>query len=162
MPLTLNPGEVKTFQLQADSYKAYPRHWVGREYKPCSGPGCALCQAGVAVRTDYMMPVAIGGVSDSWVFSSGIAQQLDALTQKGYKLMGLMIKVSRAGSGRDTRYTVEMVASPAPPVVVASASSQLSASSWAALMSRLLARKDFLDIVAGEIQAMKDEGLWQE
>ena len=183
MPLTFNTGETKTFQLQAEKYQAYPRHWVGREYKPCSGPGCALCAAGVAVRQDYMMPIAIAGVSDSYVFSSGVAQQLDGFTQQGYKLLGLMIKVTRTGAGRDTKYQAAMVGAPVllpTPVPVLTAAviptpgavptvtgqvvgeiSRLRASDWAKLMSRLLTRRDFLDVIASELQAMKDEGLWQ-
>ena len=183
MPLTFNTGETKTFQLQAESYKAYPRHWVGREYKPCSGPGCALCAAGVAIRSDYMIPIAIAGVSDSYVFSSGVAQQLDGFTQQGYKLLGLMIKVTRTGAGRDTKYQTVLAAPTAPalipapgltaavipipgavPTVTAQVIGQIArlrASDWAKLMSRLLNRKDYLDVIASELQAMQDEGLWQ-
>ena len=183
MPLTFNTGETKTFQLQAEKYQAYPRHWVGREYKPCSGPGCALCAAGVAVRQDYMIPIAIAGVSDSYVFSSGVAQQLDSFTQQGYKLLGLMIKVTRTGAGRDTKYQVVVAGAPTLPPAptptptptqapvpaptsgvtpqVIGEISWLRASDWAKLMSRLLTRQDFLDVIASELQAMKDEGLWQ-
>jgi len=65
MTLRFNAGESKTFQIQAEVYEPYQRHWVGREYKPCSGAGCALCAAGVSARTDYRLPVNIGGVGIS-------------------------------------------------------------------------------------------------
>jgi len=182
MPLTFNTGETKTFQLQAEKYQAYPRHWVGREYKPCSGAGCALCAAGVVARQDYMIPIAIAGVSDSYVFSSGVAQQLDSFTQQGYKLLGLMVKVTRTGAGRDTKYQVALAGVPAPvagfttpaevlgakppaqptPVlsVVVDAQSFKTADRWAELMQRLLYSKELLDLVAKTVQLMKDEGLW--
>uniref|UniRef100_A0A6M3Y0C8 Uncharacterized protein n=1 Tax=viral metagenome TaxID=1070528 RepID=A0A6M3Y0C8_9ZZZZ len=183
MSLTFNPGEVKTFQIQAESYKAYPRHWVGREYKPCSGAGCALCAAGVTIRNDFMMPIVIGGVSDVFIFSLGIAQQFDALTQQGLMLLGLLVTVSRSPERTNTRYQVALAAPAQPALPPASAPgavpvvqpidqplpvtevigeiSRLRASDWAKLMGRLLTRRDFMDIIASEFQAMKDEGLWQ-
>ena len=182
MPLTFNAGETKTFQLQAESYKAYPRHWVGREFKVCSGPGCALCAAGVTVRQDYMIPIAIAGVADSWAFGNSIAQQLDSFTQQGYKLLGLMIKVTRTGSGRDTRYQVSLVEAPAPVpgfttvgqvlqqvagaqpltqvTVVIDPQSVTTANRWVELGYNLLAKKEFIEMVAKEVQRLKDEGLW--
>jgi hypothetical protein len=183
MPLTFNPGEIKTFQLQAEGYKAYPRHWVGREYKPCSGPGCALCGAGLSPRTDYIIPIAIAGLPESWVFGQTVSQQLDLLTQQGYKLLGLMITVARTGSRQDTRYTVSLAggaAPPAPPQPVAGfqtagqvlqqivlagitvdATSIKTANRWVELGYNLLAKKEFLEMVAKEVQRLKDEKLWE-
>jgi hypothetical protein len=130
-----------------------------------------------------MIPIAIAGVSDSYVFSSGVAQQLDSFTQQGYKLLGLMVKVTRTGAGRDTKYQVAVAGAPTlppaptpvsgfttvgevlqhamPPGAFADGQSKTTADHWAKLTQRLLYRKDFLDIVAHEVQVMKDEGLWQ-
>jgi len=183
MPLTFNPGETKTFQLQAEGYKVYPRHWVGREYKPCSGAGCALCAAGIAARADYMIPIAITGVGDSYIFPSSVAQQLDTLTQQGYKLLGLMVTVNRSADRRNTRYTVSLAggaAPPAPPqpvagfetvgqvlaqaqagVVVVDEISIKTANRWVELGYNLLATKEFIEMVAKEVQRLKDEKLWE-
>jgi len=182
MPLTFNPGETKTFQLQGESYKAYPRHWVGREYKPCSGAGCALCAAGISAKTDYMIPVAIAGVAESYIFPPGVAQQLDSFIQRGIKLLGLMVSVSRSADRQNTRYTVSLAGAPAPvpgfttvgqvlqqaapaqPVlaggVVIDQQSLTTANRWVELGYNLLAKKEFLEMVAKEVQRLKDEGLW--
>jgi len=182
MPLTFNAGETKTFQLQAESYKAFPRHWVGREYKVCSGAGCALCAAGISVKNDSIIPISIAGVADTWVFGQTVSQQLDLLTQQGYKLLGLVIKVSRTGARQDTRYTVSLVEAPAPsatvvetkegliPIkqtlqdmkltVVIDPQSVTTANRWVELGYNLLAKKEFIEMVAKEVQRLKDEGLW--
>jgi len=182
MPLTFNAGETKTFQLQGESYKAYPRHWVGREYKSCSGPGCALCAAGIAARSDYIIPISIAGVADSWAFGGSVAQQLDSFTQQGYKLLGLMIKVTRAVVAGRTTYQVSLVEAPAPSatvvktkeglipikqtlgkiqsLVVADPQSVTTANRWVELGYNLLAKKEFIEMVAKEVQRLKDEGLW--
>ena len=182
MPLTFNAGETKTFQLQAESYKAYPRHWVGNQYVTCSGAGCNLCAAGVVAKQDYMIPIAIGGVSDSWAFGRTVAQQLDSFTQQGYKLLGLMIKVTRAVVAGRTTYQVSLVKTPAPsatvvetkegliPIkqtlqdmkltVVIDPQSVTTANRWVELGYNLLAKKEFIEMVAKEVQRLKDEGLW--
>jgi len=182
MPLTFNAGETKMFQLQAESYKAYPRHWVGREYKSCSGPGCALCAAGIAARSDYIMPISIAGVADSWAFGGSVAQQLDGFTQQGYKLLGLMIKVTRAVVAGRTTYQVSLAGAPAPVsgfttvgqvlqqaagaqpltqvTVVIDPQSVTTANRWVELGYNLLAKKEFMEMVAKEVQRLKDEGLW--
>jgi len=123
MTIRFNEGESKTFQIQAERYEAYPRHWVGREYKPCSGTGCALCAAGVSARTDYKLPITIAGVSEDWIFSKGVAEQLDTLTQQGVKLLGLTVNVTRTGRGKDTRYTVTKVSGEPAPTVLPSGES---------------------------------------
>jgi len=183
MPLTFNPGETKTFQLQAEGYKAYPRHWVGREYKPCSGPGCVLCGAGIEARQDYMIPISIAGVGDSYIFPSGVAQQLDTLTQQGYKLLGLMVSVSRSVDRNNTRYTVSLAGgvtpyTPPQPVagfqtvgqvlqqtvlagITVDATSIKTANRWVELGYNLLAKKEFVEMVAKEVQRLKDEKLWE-
>ena len=182
MPLTFNPGETKTFQLQAEGYKAYPRHWVGREYKPCSGPGCALCGAGLTAKTDYMIPIAIAGIPESYIFSTGVAQQLDAFTQQGHKLLGLMVSVTRSGERQNTRYQVSLAGAPAPVTgfttvgqvlgavgasqpltrvsVVIDTQSYNTAARWVEMGYNLLAKKEFMEMVAKEVQRLKDEGLW--
>ena len=182
MPLTFNPGETKTFQLQAEGYKAYPRHWVGREYKPCSGPGCALCGAGLSPRTDHIIPISIAGLPESYIFSSGVAQQLDAFTQQGYKLLGLMITVSRTGERQNTRYQVSLAGAPQPvsgfttvsqvlqqqaaaaPItklaVVVDEQSRTIAARWVEMGYNLLAKKEFMEMVAKEVQRLKDKKLW--
>lgn len=182
MPLTFNPGETKTFQLQAEGYKAYPRHWVGREYKPCSGPGCALCAAGISAKTDYMIPVAIAGTPDSYIFPPGVAQQLDTLTLQGHKLLGLMVTVSRSADRQNTRYQVLLAEAPASVTGFATVGQVLSAvvqaqpltrvsvvidpqsyntaARWVEMGYNLLAKKEFIELVAKEVQRLKDEGLW--
>jgi len=183
MPLTFNPGETKTFQLQAEGYKAYPRHWVGREYKPCSGAGCALCGAGLTVKQDYMIPISIAGTPETYAFPSGVAQQLDAFTQQGYKLLGLMVTVSRSPDRFNTRYQVSLaggVSPYTPPQPVAGfqtvgqtieslktagllldATSIKTANRWVELGYNLLAKKEFIEMVAKEVQRLKDEKLWE-
>jgi len=182
MPLIFNAGETKTFQLQAESYKVYPRHWVGNQYVTCSGAGCNLCAAGVVAKQDYMIPIAIGGVSDSWAFGRTVAQQLDSFTQQGYKLLGLMIKVTRAVAAGRTTYQVSLAGAPAPVAgfttpaqvlqqaagaqpqtkvsVVVDEQSKTTANRWVELGYNLLAKKEFIEIVAKEVQRLKDEGLW--
>ena len=182
MPLTFNPGETKTFQLQAEGYKAYPRHWVGREYKPCSGAGCALCGAGISAKTDYMIPIAIAGTPDSYIFPPGVAQQLDTLTQQGHKLLGLMVSVTRSVDRQNTRYQVSLAGALAPgatvietkqgliPIketlqtirlsVVIDQQSYNTAARWVEMGYNLLAKKEFIELVAKEVQRLKDEGLW--
>ena len=183
MPLLIGAGETKTIQLQAEGYHKRPRHYAGGKFIDCTGAGCALCAAGVRVSDSYAMPISIGGVADEWIFPLGVSQQLDALTQQGNRLLGLVVKVSRTGSGVNTRYQVALLAQPqpvvsptpapptgavAPAIAPASATglwydgqSLTTADRWAALAYRVLARKDFLSILASEVQAMKDEGLWK-
>jgi len=71
------------------------------------------------------------------------------------------VKVTRTGTGRDTRYSVEVVGAAQAPVALPSGESIKGADAWAKLMSRLICRKDFLDIVASEIETMTNEGYWQ-
>jgi len=183
MPLRFNPGETKTFQLQAEGYKPYPRHWVGREYKPCSGAGCALCGAGLSPKVDYMIPIAIAGIPESYIFSAGVAQQLDALTQQGQKLLGLMVSVSRSPDRQNTRYQVTLAGASSPatqsqPVAGFQTAGQvltklaegevrldqqsvITANRWVELGYNLLAKKEFMQMVAKEVQRLKDEKLWE-
>jgi hypothetical protein len=183
MPLTFNPGETKTFQLQAEGYKAFPRHWVGREYKTCTGVGCPLCAAGLAPKQDYIIPISIAGIADTWTFGASVSQQLDILTQQGYKLLGLVIKVSRTGARQDTRYAVSLPESQAPVTtpqpaagfttpaqvlaqlaeakIALDATSIKTANRWVELGYNLLAKKEFMEMVVKEVQRLKDEKLWE-
>jgi len=183
MPLTIGLGETKTIQLQAESYRPRVRHYAGGQFLDCTGAGCALCAAGVRQNQGYALPISIGGVAEEWIFPLGVSQQLDAFTQQGYKLLGLIVKVSRTGSGTQTRYQVFLAEGQqptSPPVAVAQPVaraqpayqvgtalkvldeiSRLRASDWAKVLERCLLRADFLDIIASEFQVMKDEGLWR-
>ena len=183
MPLVINAGETKTIQLQAEGYHKRPRHYAGGKFIDCIGAGCQLCAAGVKVAESYALPVTIGGIADEWIFPLGVCQQLDALIQQGYRLLLLTVKVSRTGTGANTRYQV-VVAAPAQPALgpqptpspgaVASAIAPVQpsvagvhsdsvtvADRWARLTQRLLYCKDFLELVAKEVQAMKDDGAWR-
>lgn len=183
MPLIISDGEAKTFQLQAEGYHKRPRHWAGGKFIDCTGASCALCLAGVRQTESWAIPISIGGIAEEWIFPQGVAQQLDTFTQQGHKLLGLVVKVSRTGTGTNTRYQVTIPGGgapfvtptpQAPPGQVAPAIAQAqarvvlpdgqsiqTADQWARLMIRLINRKDFLDVVASEVQAMKDEGLWR-
>jgi ABC-type phosphate transport system auxiliary subunit len=93
-----------------------------------------------------------------------------------------VIKVSRTGARQDTRYTVSLVEAPAPVpgfttvgqvlqqaaptqrltqvAVVVDEQSKATANRWVELGYNLLAKKEFIEMVAKEVQRLKDEGLW--
>ncbi len=182
MPLVISAGETKTFQIQADSYKKRPRHYAGGKFIDCAGVGCQLCAAGVKATGSYALPILIGGVADEWIFPLGVSQQLDTFTQQGYKLLGLVVKVTRTGTGTQTRYQVALATSVQPvapsqpgllpgaaaaavtpavsPSYFSSTEAKSAADKWARLTQRLLMRRDFLDVVVDEVQRMKNEGAW--
>ena len=105
--LKVEPGQVQEVVIKAASPGQRRTHWVDRQSKECTGPGCALCAVGSQVKVKWTLPVVAGMNDYTWEFPDGVRNQLIALLGDGVSWLDKRVAIRRFGSGLDTRYQIE-------------------------------------------------------
>lgn len=88
----------------------YKKHGWGKTELLCEGGECDACHGGDRAKQRFRINLIVeeGGQQVAKIFEGGVTvyQQLRALHDEGYNLEQTRLKVSKAGSGTDTTYTV--------------------------------------------------------
>lgn len=108
-------GETKTLRILSRSPTRADRHWVGQRSQDCTGPQCALCNAGVPKSTRWHIQVEGPDGQQTWDMANLTFSALEDVAEMVGTLHNLTVQVKRHGTGRQTRYSiVPTEARPAP------------------------------------------------
>lgn len=115
--LTFSPGETKTVRLVDGSVRERRVHWIDRRAHDCVGGDCAFCKAGTSPKTTYPVDTECNGQTAVWEMTGGTYKQFLGLLPDPAHRPGTVLRVTRNGTGPDTRYQVDLAGSTSAPVL---------------------------------------------
>lgn len=104
--LKWTPGETKELTILSEQGESKAQHWQDNRSVPCTGDGCELCTAGVRYSLRWALKVRCEGEDVDWEMSNRVFNNVEDLAEMQGTLIGMMLKVMRQGTGRETRYTL--------------------------------------------------------
>lgn len=125
--LELKVAETKEIQIESDSAVKELKHWIaGRSYQ-CTAPDCQYCATGFPSRQRYVVDILWHGSPYKWVVSNTLHAALIAACGGPGKLAHHRFKVTRSGSGFQTKYDLVLLGSTQP---LAGSSAELEVPPW--------------------------------
>lgn len=110
--LKWNDGETHELMITSHNPEQMRVHWTGSGYEPCVGPGCPWCMNGNKAKTRWSVDVICQDVELVWEMANLTYQDLQAIAQQYGGIHHLSLRVSRRGTGRQTRYTLIPLGTP--------------------------------------------------
>lgn len=110
--LKWNDGETHEIMITSHQAEQMRVHWTGSQYEPCTGPQCPWCRNGNKAKTRWSVDVICQDIELTWEMANLTYQDLQAIAQQFGGIHHLRLRVSRRGTGRNTRYTLIPLGSP--------------------------------------------------
>ncbi len=104
--LSWDAGESKDLVILSEKGTENYTHWVAGKAANCMGEGCPLCIEGHRRSIRWTVQVRCEGEELPWEMSNTAFFGVEDVAQMIGSLEGLRLRVTRHGSGLDTRYAV--------------------------------------------------------
>lgn len=98
--------ELKTLTIKSKSANQRRVHWIGGNSNDCTGPQCAFCLAGDKPKTRWCLDVDSEAGPQIWELANLTFVALEEVAEMMGYLQGLVVRVKRSGTGKNTRYTI--------------------------------------------------------
>lgn len=99
-------GETKELTILSEQGETKAQHWQNNRSVPCTGDGCELCTAGVRYSLRWALKVRCNDKETTWEMSNRVFNNVEDLAEMQGTLRGMMLKVMRQGTSRETRYAL--------------------------------------------------------
>lgn len=106
--INFQPGQGQQLVILSDQPAKHSLHWVEGKGQPCLGKECRACELGLRLSYRFTVAVLTGGETARWEMALLTWKDLAVLAERRGQLRGLVVDVIRSGSGRDTRYTLDV------------------------------------------------------
>lgn len=104
--LSWDPGESKDLMILSDRGTKKATHWIDGESRECKGLGCGLCEEGSKRTIRWTVLAKYEGEELPWEMSNTTFFGVEDVAEMVGGLAGLRLRVTRHGSGLNTRYSV--------------------------------------------------------
>ena len=104
--LKWEPGETKNLEILSEEGAQSHVHWVEGESKNCEGEDCGLCDLGVRRATRWEVLARYQDEEVPWAMSNQTFYGVEDVAEMTGCLKGLLLRVTRHGTGKTTRYSV--------------------------------------------------------
>jgi len=99
-------AETKTLTITSEHATQVWQHWIDNRSVPCTGEDCVHCENGRARTGRWRLEVLVDGEPATWEMANRVFANVEDVAEMQDTLAGLVLKVVRQGTGRQTRYTV--------------------------------------------------------
>ena len=99
-------AETKTLTITSEHATQVWQHWIDNRSVPCTGEDCVHCENGRARTGRWRLEVNVDGEPATWEMANRVFANVEDVAEMQGTLKGLVLKVMRQGTGRQTRYTI--------------------------------------------------------
>jgi len=113
--LTLVSGESVGFEVLSEEPEIWYQHWFHNMAFACEGENCPFCARKVRRSTRFVLKVRTKDGDYDWGLSKRVFTQLTFLSGIRKTFKGMVVQLTRIGTGTDTQYRLVELTEETPP-----------------------------------------------